>query len=138
MSETEDKTSTLIQSIGKGMADSVAPGWARLELRVSGAGGMTDSRLTVVAPDNTEDRTQSLAKQARRVVATLRKTMFQPGNGTWYNATFILTAEGILEAEYDYDTRPFDGLADDDLLRDDQRMWPRDPGNLPDWHPSRA
>ncbi|WP_328530114.1 antitoxin YezG family protein [Nocardioides sp. NBC_00368] len=138
MGETEDKTSTLIQSIGRGMADSVPPGWARLELRVSGAGGMTDSRLTVVASDTTEDRTPTLVKQARRAVATLRKTMFQPGNGTWYNATFIITPEGNLEAEYDYDTRPFDGFAHDDLLKDDQRMWPRSPGNLPDWHPARA
>lgn len=98
MGETEDKTSTLIQSIGRGMADSVPPGRARLELRVSGAGGMTDSRLTVVASDTTEDRTPTLVKQARRAVATLRKTMFQPGNGTWYNATFTITPEGNLEA----------------------------------------
>ncbi len=37
-----------------------------------------------------------------------------PGRqGTWYNATFVVSDGGKLDASFDYDNPPYGGMADD-------------------------
>jgi hypothetical protein len=69
--------------------------------------------------------------------------MHQPGKGTWYYARFTVDESGECNARYDYGRIPLNPAFDEDLgdirelLIEDQKMFPREPGHLPEWHPSR-
>ncbi|WP_152691155.1 hypothetical protein [Jiangella alkaliphila] len=46
-------------------------------------------------------------------IAVPRDSMYQEGKGTWYNGTLIVSDGGKLDATFDYDSRPFEGMAGD-------------------------
>jgi hypothetical protein len=81
-----------------------------------------------------------------RTLAELCEEMYAERTGTWYNATFHLSAGGDIAGEFDYDNPPYGGLASDDpasegeadpgLLLEDHELYPRDDEHLPTWHPA--
>lgn len=76
-----------------------------------------------------------------RPLRLLRRSMYQAdGLGAWYNATIQLYRDGTLHPKYAYQTPPFGcwGLREFELVRRDHEMYPRDPENLPRWHPARS
>jgi len=128
----------LLTTLGQALARSAPEGWSELELRISGAGGMTGTVVTATRADGSVDRDCELDDDGDDAAAALRESMYQEGKGTWYNARLTLASGGQLDAEFDYDNPPFDGDADPGLLIEDQRLHPRDAELLPGWHPSRA
>lgn len=132
------RSQELLTAVAKAMPRAATPGWTHAELRITGVGGMSKTTVRVTGPDGGVDGAIGLDEDGRTAARTLRKEMYQPGKGTWYNARIQLDSSGKLNAEFDYDNRPFDGDADDVLLMEDQRLFPRDPENLPDWHPARG
>lgn len=139
---------SLLSNVGQAMADAAPEGWETLTLDVTAAANMTDVGLNATMPDGSEPDF-SMRGTGIRTVSALRKAMYEPETGTWYNATFVLNESGEIKAEFDYENPPFGGLADDDdpgssgdaepdLLIEDQKMYPRTTEHLPDWHPARS
>lgn len=126
-----------LERIGKAMARSVEGDWNRLTLAFSAVHSMSGSEFSIEIGDGKSPRKRLVEDEADEACEELREVMYEPGTGTWYNARFTLTPDGSLESEFDYDNPPFGGDADDALLVDDQEKLPRDPENLPAWHPSR-
>jgi hypothetical protein len=116
--------------------NTVPEGWAKAVLKVSAVAATMETQFAVEMLDGSIDAGLSIAVEAQTACDVLRDAMYEDGVGTWYNATFVLTAGGGLEAEFDYDDPPFDGGGTPDLLIDDQRAYPRDAAHLPAWHPS--
>jgi hypothetical protein len=109
--------------------------WTRIELRVTAAGRMLGTSVMTTQVDGTVDRFRGIDDAGEDACHTLRQQMYQPGKGAWYNALFTLDNSLQFEAEFDYETPPFDGLAAPGLLEDDQRIAPRRLEDLPPWHP---
>ena len=128
----------LLEAVGGALVRFAPGGWRELELRISGAGGMTRTIVTATRGDGSVDRECELDDDGDDAAAELRESMYQEGRGTWYNARLTLDNSGQLDADLDYDNPPFDGDADPGLLIEDQRLFPRDAEMLPTWHPSRA
>ncbi|MFC0627893.1 immunity protein YezG family protein [Kribbella deserti] len=99
---------------------------------------MTKTKVVITTAEGTADCTVGLDEAGRTAARQLRKEMHQPAKGTWYNARLELQPSGKLNADFDYDNPPFDGDADADLLLEDQRLFPRDGGHLPGWHPAAS
>jgi hypothetical protein len=133
-----EKANDLLTSLGQAMLRAAADHeWRMLEIDATSAGGMTETGFSVHLVDGSVDRMGGLDRDGRLDCHELRELMYQDGKGSWYNATFVIDEQKQLEAEFDYDNPPFDGLPDDDqLLREDQRDYPRSLENLPLWHPS--
>jgi hypothetical protein len=127
----------LLTSLGKSMARSAPQGWEQVEVRITAAGPMTGTTFMATKADGSVDRKIALDHDGQDAAAQLRKEMFQPSKGAWYNAGITLTRSGQLNADFDYDTPPFEGDADPDLLIEDHQLFPRDPENLPAWHPAK-
>lgn len=128
----------LLEEIGRGMVGSVpAAGWTKIELDLSGAGGLLDSGLVVTDETGKVSRRHSLDNEALAACVELREVMYQEGSGTWYTARLTVDRHGHLESEFDYDNPPLDGHADPELLEEDQKDFPRDNAHLPHWHPSK-
>ncbi len=128
----------LLERIGTGLL-AAAPdsAWAKLNLVLTGAGGMLESGLEVVDDGGVANRMHEIDDDTLEACMELRDTMQQPGTGTWYNARLTVDRQGSLEVEFDYDNPPFDGDFEPELLINDQAEFPRDPEHLPDWHPSK-
>ncbi|WP_154402779.1 hypothetical protein [Nocardioides speluncae] len=127
----------LLERIGKAMASSATDDWRMITLEFSAVRSMSQSELRIESNDGRIDGSQLVADEGDEACEDLRAAMYQPGKGTWYNATFTITKDGNLVSEFDYDNPPLEGEAEDILLTDDQEGFPRNPENLPDWHPSR-
>ncbi|SEE94206.1 hypothetical protein [Jiangella alba] len=142
----------LEKAVGEAMiaADEVPGGWNTLTLDVTAAGDLIESSFEATMPDgSTEDLEPP--DDANHAARALRKAMYTPGEGTWWNATFTVDAanRSVVRAVYDYDTPPLGGMVDDDdpnaggdadeaLMLKDHRQFPRDEAHLPAWHPARA
>lgn len=127
----------LLVTVAKSMARAAAPGWKRVELSITGVEQMTSTEIRIIREDDSVAEPVGLSHDGHDATAALRKEMYQPGKGTWYNAHLSLESSGKLNADFDYDNRPFDGDVDDVLLLEDHRLFPRDPEHLPTWHPAR-
>ncbi|MGW5191961.1 immunity protein YezG family protein [Kribbella sp. NPDC004138] len=132
-----DHAQELLATIGKAMARSAFPGCEEAELKITGAGPLSGTTFSANAADGSVNRKIGLERDGQDAADQLRKEMYQPGKGAWYNATITLTRSGRLTADFDYDTPPFEGDADPDLLIEDHRLFPRDPEHLPTWHPAK-
>lgn len=129
---------TDLRDIAAGLAESAPQGWVKIAVVVSAVASLIQSRPTVTLDDGSVDGSLRIGAATRLSFGDLRASMYKEGAGTWYNATFTLTADGQLESDFDYDNPPFDGDYDAELLEDDQDRYPRSQENLPPWHPSRT
>jgi hypothetical protein len=127
----------LLTKVGHALARSTPEWWSEMELRISGAGGMTGTVVVATRGDGSVDRGCELDDDGDGAAAELREAMYQEGQGTWYNARLTLDGGGQLDVEFDYDNPPFDGEADPGLLIEDQRLFPREAEALSAWHPCR-
>lgn len=126
----------ILETIGSATVKAVPDGWAKAVLKVSAVAATMETQLAVEMLDGSIDAGLSIEVEAQMACDDLRDAMYQDGVGTWYNASFVVTAGRGLEAEFDYDNPPFDGGGPPDLLEDDQRAYPRDAAHIPAWHPS--
>lgn len=128
----------LLTAVGRSLAQAGPEGWTELELKISAAGGMTSTTVSATKADGSVHPDCELDDDGDDAAADLRESMYQEGKGAWYNARLALDSSGQLDADFDYDSPPFDGDADSGLLIEDQRLFPRDQEQLPAWHPSRS
>jgi hypothetical protein len=112
------------------------------ELCVRGLASSMDISLSETMKDGSP-ATHHLGTRGARSCMALREMMYRPGKGAWYSARFTIDAQQACEVQYDYDSVPVDSdfgetLEDiRDELIEDQKLFPRDQENLPEWHPSR-
>lgn len=142
----------LEKAVGEAMiaAEDLPGDWKTLTLDVTAAGDLIESGFEAAMPDgSTEDLEPP--DDANHAARELRKAMYKPGEGTWWNATFTIDAanQTVVIATYDFDNPPLGGMvndddpdaggdADDALMLKDHRLFPRDEAHLPAWHPARA
>lgn len=138
---------TLLQAVGRAMVDAAPDGWRRITLDVMAASDAVDTGIEVeLADGTTSDEDVLLELEGIDAVDDLRRSMYEPGRGTWYLATVTVTSDGQVDATFDYDHAPYGGVkdgspgggnADPALLLADHQRYPRDPEHLPSWHPAR-
>ena len=141
----------LEKAVGEAMiaAEEVPSGWKTLTLDVTAAGDLIESGFEAAMPDGSTEDLEA-PDDANHAARALRRAMYTPGIGTWWNATFTVAADSkVVRAVYDYDNPPLGGLVDDDdpdaggdaddaLMLKDHLLFPRDEAHLPAWHPARA
>lgn len=63
-----------------------------------------------------------------------RNASYRDGKGAWYSATVNVTAEGSMDAKFDYDNEPaWTRDIPSHLYVSDTNKYPRDPDVTPDW-----
>ncbi|SDU17597.1 hypothetical protein [Jiangella alkaliphila] len=137
-----------LDEIGEAMTALAPDGWHLLVLEATGAGDMARGELFAIMNDGGPRTKIHIDPNGVIALLELREDMYTDGIGTWYNATFRLPAGGKIAAEFDYHSPPYGGIATDDpasdgeadpgVLLKDQKLYPRDEGHLPAWHPART
>lgn len=132
-----EQTNVLLEQIGAALIQATPEGWSSIALEIGAAGSTTELEATAQVEGQEQPAQVLLGLDGQIACAELRKAMYKPGAGAWYRARLTINAEKELGADFDYETAPFDELdeASLDVLRDDQKRFPRDPANLRSWHP---
>ncbi|NEA30110.1 immunity protein YezG family protein [Streptomyces sp. SID13031] len=71
---------------------------------------MTSTSASATRADVIIDQDCELDDDGDDAAADLREAMYQEGKGTWYNGRLTLDSSGQLDADFDYDNPPFDGM----------------------------
>lgn len=132
-----DQPGTLLEEIGHAMASAASGEWASIRLLVTSVASMSETTLEISLPNGTLDESRSISFSGHDACDRLRRSMYQQGTGTWYNATFLLDRTGKLHADFDYENTPYEEDATSEVLLKDHRMFPRDNTHLPSWHPAK-
>lgn len=125
------------QKVVAAMAAAAPDPWSKIELTVSAVASLIRTGLVVELADGSINESTTIDPGAQLSIGDLRDSMYKDGVGTWYNAKMVLTRDGQLETDFDYENPPFDGDYEPEILEDDQETYPRSQENLPTWHPSR-
>ncbi|GAB2476037.1 antitoxin YezG family protein [Jatrophihabitans fulvus] len=127
-----ERARELVETIGRSLHGSIPSGAERIELVFSEVGFGSQSVAHAVVPDGRVPVLPELDVQD--AAEELREAMYRPGAGTWFSATFTVTREGRMDADFDYDTEPrWDEGVPDEWFSKDLERFPRDDANRPDW-----
>ena len=134
-------SNALLQAIGADALRAAPDEWLQITINVSGAGSGTEIESSVLTPHGAQDLEMSINGDV--ALDDLREAMYQEGTGTWYRATFTIDSAGQIEADFDYDAKPYDPMDEGqdyitEMLLEDQDLYPRDQDHLPDWHPAKT
>lgn len=122
----------ILQQVGMRLAADLPDGYDAIEAKIRILGGTGGYSADLVTGDRRE-RIQP-NPDVFPLMDEHRELAYRPGAGTWYTATLVVTRDGGLDAQFDYDGEPElpQPVAPEHYL-DDARRYPRDPNTMPMW-----
>jgi len=122
----------LAARIGNLTCDEAPSGWDRVEVRFRQIGEHGELEPVAFAGNTARPFKGSATLSA--ALSALREVMYEPGRGTWLQASYVIHAEGRFYFEVGeepwWSTPPPDLKA---LLEAELRAFPREPEHLPGW-----
>lgn len=123
----------------------IGPGDTEVQLRVNALTVVTGSiQVLVFNPEGryaTPDgkvNSPTLPFAVYGALDALRAAMYREGAGTWFSATFRVTAAGSATAEFDYEGEPrWDVPPAPGVYVADLESYPRDAEHIPEWLSAR-
>lgn len=124
--------------VGYTLVTNLPEHWDFVMLQVTGAADDVRTAAMVRVPGG-DPMSDMFFADLIEPCSALRRAMYEPGRGAWYNAMIALYRDGTLYPNYDHIGRPFGcwGPREVDLVLRDHELYPRDPEQLPPWHPAR-
>jgi hypothetical protein len=119
-------------SLAREVGNAVPSGWDFLRFEATLLGNVT-SCLTYVVRSGKEERSSPPFAVAD-ILDDLKDALARPSQGTWISLTMVLTPEGGLTIDYNYDQEANFGLGvtvNDYSL--ELKLFPRDETDLPAW-----
>jgi hypothetical protein len=122
----------LTEELGSALYQTVPLGASSLVFEFSqvgrGAEGFADG---VVADGQIPVR---LDRGVLDLAKSLRSAMYRPGVGTWFSAKITVTAEGSMDADFNYDDEPqWDEGVPAHWFVTDLERFPREDSAIPEW-----
>ena len=134
MAESDgERVRELTEALGRELYSVLPDGAAAVVFDFSEVGRAGGGRASGYTRDG--DRINAeLGMKPFRVARELRAAMYRPGVGTWFSAKVTVTAEGSMDADFNYDDEPVwdEGIPDHWFVTDLERF-PRDESAQPAW-----
>ncbi|MFC6159872.1 antitoxin YezG family protein [Kribbella jiaozuonensis] len=118
---------SVIDTIARALVAELPAGWREVTAVYRGTTSYAELDATVDSaqldplPEGLEDDFEEL-----------RRSMYQPGKGTWLTATISVTADGHFSTDFDYDHQPAWSIpVDEGIYAADLAEFPRD--DVPGW-----
>lgn len=129
---TTQPTASEYATLAQAIAAVAAPGWREITYVHQNVGGAFAESMTCVTATGEVRVPPPRSREFFMLMADLRSRMYQPGLGTWFTATFRITSDGRISADFDYDHEPAYDFAEDSWAVDAEKF-PRTPENTPAW-----
>lgn len=120
--------------IARTIAQSAPPDWTKAHLTYRSVSTMGEPQTVFELSDGSKKAVVVKGFDLRRAFTALRRTMYQPGKGTWFTARFTLTREGHFSTDFDFDGEPqWQAPVGAEAYARDLEEFPRTPENTPEW-----
>lgn len=129
-----------LMNVGYALVTALPDGWEAALLTASAAADEVRTMVVVRMPGDATFRQRLLyLPTVAEACSALRRATYDAVGRAWYGLVLRLERSGVMDPSYDFDGPPFLqwGPREVDLVRRDQERYPRDPAQLPDWHPAR-
>lgn len=127
--------------VGYALLARLPEDWASVMLQVDAAADEVRTKTLVFGEDPEAPGRPYFFTDLAEPCLTLRRATYEgdDGRGAWYHAMIRLYRDGAIHVIYSYESAPFGpwGPWEVELVRRDHELYPRDPENLPRWHPAR-
>lgn len=121
----------LVSEVAKSLVAVAPEDWISIDFTARMLRGQQESTMWVERPSGREGWFEDSATMT--ALRELRAAMHEPGKGTFYTASFVLTAaDGSVETRFDYDGEP-DWEMSPGQYAVDLEAFPRDEAHRPDW-----
>jgi hypothetical protein len=131
---TDFEVQSLYQRIGQAMIEAAPPDWVRLAMHYRQAATTGQSKSTVTKSDGSTTWLHGLPTDMDEAFWELRGALYQEGKGAWYSAEAVVTRDGRITIDVDYDSEPqwFRPVVPLTYV-EDLEMFPRDLEHQPEW-----
>ncbi|HEY9409038.1 MAG TPA: hypothetical protein VIP77_05600 [Jiangellaceae bacterium] len=127
-------------NVGYALLAVLPDGWEAALLTAAAAADEVRTMVVVRMPGDATFRQRLLyLPTVAEACSALRRSVYDAAGRAWYGLILRLERSGVMHASYEFDEPPFLqwGPREVDLVRRDQELYPRDPAQLPGWHPAR-
>lgn len=126
-------TDELTGGIASALRAAAPDGWARISLTVS-ATVLAYDYATEIRLGDGRSGDIDLPAEVRSGFRELRTRMYEPGRGTWFSATLVMTPDAAPEFSFNFDEDPkwWPPLHPTTFTRD-LEAFPRDEEHVPPW-----
>jgi hypothetical protein len=130
----DEKVFALYQRIGQALITEAPSGWERLEVVYWQAAKIGGSKKWAIFPDGSTAWIRNVDMDFHDAMRELRHTLYQEGKGAWYTAKAVITRDGQIALDFDYDDEPqWDAPVVPLTYVKDLEMFPRDLEHQPEW-----
>ncbi|PXY19459.1 hypothetical protein [Prauserella muralis] len=133
MAADAEQRRALRDRAGLALIDAAPQGWLRIDFRCRAVVEVHDATLSVLLNDGSYPAVP-VPQEAVDALLRLRSAMYEPGEGTWFSARYLIDPPGRLHANYNLDFNPRwePGIAPEGWVRD-LEAFPRDAEHIPGW-----
>jgi Protein of unknown function, DUF600 len=121
------------EALARGIYGYLTPDFTRVELEYSAVGPVSQAILRAFRLDGSKTSFPDIPG-IDDPVEELRSAMYREGAGTWLSMKMSVTAEGSMDASFNYDDHPESGFEyAPSAYRADLEQFPRDDAHIPGW-----
>lgn len=123
----------VIEQIARAVVAASPQPWSKASYRVKSVAPYQQHGIYLTRPDGSEEL-EFPPDELVDLDDELRAVMYRPGAGTWFSAEIVISAEGAVDANFNYDdepawTRPVEAI----WYAQDLDKYPRDEPARPAW-----
>ncbi|MBX6768992.1 MAG: hypothetical protein IRY90_17895, partial [Actinomadura rubrobrunea] len=134
MSGSGDRAAELERQVVEFVQETAPPGWRRIDLRCAATVAVSEVTVTVLTADGTAVPSETVPARLTELLMELRRAHYEPDDGTWFSALFLIEPGGRVERLYNRDFDPgWDPPIPAECFRRDQEVMPRAPDRMPAW-----
>ncbi|MFF0342679.1 hypothetical protein [Kribbella sp. NPDC004875] len=123
----------VIDTIARALVADLPAGWREVSAVYRSTTSYSELDAEVLGPSG-RSQLRKLPAGLEDHFEELRRTMYQPGKGTWFTARLTVTSTGHFATDFDYDHEPAWSMdVDPQIYRADLAEFPRDAEHTPDW-----
>jgi hypothetical protein len=121
------------EALARGIYEYLTPDFTRVELEYSAVGLVSQAILRAFRLDGSKTSFPDIPG-IEDPVEDLRSVMYRENAGTWFSMKMSVTAEGSMDASFNYDDHPESGFEyAPSAYRADLEQFPRDDAHIPGW-----
>ncbi|PRX07904.1 UNVERIFIED_ORG: uncharacterized protein DUF4237 [Actinomadura viridilutea] len=134
MSGSGDRAAELERQVVEFVQGTAPSGWRRIDLRCAATVAVSEVTVAVLTADGAAVPSETVPARLTELLMELRRAHYEPDDGTWFSALFLIEPGGRVERLYNRDFDPgWDPPIPAECFQRDQEVMPRAPDRMPAW-----
>ncbi len=129
-----ERAQQLYEQIGTAVVQRAPEGFEQVRVDARYAGKTSEYKVVALLADGSRVSVKGLPREFFKGFDELRAVTYQEGKGAWLSAAFVLSGQGRVSIDFDYDHEPaWTSPTVAGHYVEEVERYPRDPEHIPDW-----